>query len=115
MTHVWITTHGVSFTLLLILNQKRLFYQTLLQDIYNIGVLSLNIECMWLGTKQMERIARVRLYPVAKPHILYINRQYTNTVYIFAFGKIVLCEQSFVLYFQIEIVLLISCVMYFPY
>jgi hypothetical protein len=70
---------------------------------------------MWLGTKRMERIARVRIYSVSKPHKLYINRQYTNTVNIFAFGKIVLCEQSSVLYFQIEIVLLISCVMYIPY
>ena len=115
MTHVWITTHGVSFTLLLILNQIRLFFQTLLQDKYNIGVLTVNIECMWLGTKRMERIARVRIYSVSKPHKLYINRQYTNTVNIFAFGKIVLCEQSSVLYFQFEIVLLISCVMYIPY
>jgi len=63
----------------------------------------------------MERIAIARLYPVSKPHQFYINRQFTNTLYIFAFGKIVLCEQNFVLYFQIEIVLLISCVMYIPY
>ena len=83
---------------------NKIVFQILLQDKYNIGVLTVNIECMWLGTKRMERIVRGRLYPVSKPHKLYINREYTNTVYIFAFGNIVLCEQSFVLYSQIEIV-----------
>ena len=98
------------------IKSNKIVFQILLQDKYNIGVLTVNIECMWLGTKRMERIAGVRLYPVSKPHKFYINRQCTNTVYIFAFEKIVfLCEQSFVFYFQIEIVLLISCVMYIPY
>jgi len=33
--------------------------QILLQDKYNIFVLTVNIEFMWLGTKRMERLAIV--------------------------------------------------------
>ena len=56
------------------------FLQILLQDKYNIGVMMVNIECMWLGTK----LAKTRLSPVSKPrHIqIYIYCQYTNIVYI---------------------------------
>ena len=47
--------------------------QILLQDEYNIGVLTVNIECMWLGTKRMERLAKSRLSPISKPrHINYV-------------------------------------------
>jgi hypothetical protein len=60
------------------------FLQILLQDKYNIGVLTVNIECMWLGTKWMERLAEsssfIRFY--ASPHTFYIYRQYTNIVYV---------------------------------
>ena len=85
----------------IIIKLNKIFFQIIRQDKYNIGVLTVNIECMWLGTKRVETIARVRLYPVSKPHKFYINRHHTNTVYIFPFGKIALCELSFVLYFQI--------------
>ena len=50
------------------IKSNKIVFQILLQDKYNIGVLTVNIECMWLGTKRMERIARVRLYLVSKPH-----------------------------------------------
>jgi hypothetical protein len=33
------------------------------QDKYNIGVLTVNIEFIWLGTKQMERLAKAYLSP----------------------------------------------------
>ena len=35
----------------------------LLQDKYNIGVLTVNIELMWLGTKRVKRLAKVRSFP----------------------------------------------------
>jgi len=61
--------------------------QILLQDKYNIGVLTVNIEFMWLGTKRMERLTKARLSSVSKPrHIqckFYIYRQYTNIVYVY--------------------------------
>jgi hypothetical protein len=41
--------------------------QILLQDKYNIGVLTVNIECIWLGTKRMEILAKARISPVSKP------------------------------------------------
>jgi len=44
--------------------------QILLQDKYNIGVLKLNIEFMWLGTKRMERFAKARLSPVSKSRLI---------------------------------------------
>ena len=68
--------------------------------IYNIGVLTVNIEFMWLGTKRMERLTfsesfhpfRAKphkfyisesIHPFhAKPHKFYIYRQYTNIVFI---------------------------------
>jgi hypothetical protein len=37
--------------------------QILLQDKYNIGALTVNIEFMWLGTKRLERLAIARLSP----------------------------------------------------
>jgi hypothetical protein len=37
--------------------------QILLQDKYNIGALTVNIECMWLGTKRVERLAKARSFP----------------------------------------------------
>jgi hypothetical protein len=37
--------------------------QILLQDKYNIGVLMVNIQFMWLGSKRMERLTKARLSP----------------------------------------------------
>jgi hypothetical protein len=37
--------------------------QILLQDKYNIGVLTVNIEFMWLGTKWLERLAKSSSFP----------------------------------------------------
>ena len=51
------------------------FGQILLQDKYNIGVLTVNIEFIWLGTKRMEILAKSRLSPVSKPH--HINSIFT--------------------------------------
>ena len=69
----------------------------LLQDKYNIGVLMVNIEFMWLGTKRMERFAKAHLSPVSKPrHIkFYIYRQYTNIVYILLQSYMYLSVSSF--------------------
>ena len=54
--------------------------QILLQDTYNIGVLTVNIECMWLGAKRMER----RALPVSKPrHIISIFTVNTPILYIY--------------------------------
>ena len=36
------------------------FWQIVLQDKYNISVLTVNIEFMWLATKWMERLAKSR-------------------------------------------------------
>ena len=56
----------------------------LLQDKYNIGVLAVNIELMWLGTKWMERFAKVQLSPVYKPrHINSIFTVNTPILYIY--------------------------------
>ena len=41
--------------------------QIYLQDKYNSSVLTVNIECIWLGTKRMERLAKARLSTVSKP------------------------------------------------
>jgi hypothetical protein len=62
------------------LNEITFFLQILLQDKYNIGVLMVNIEFMWLGTKQMERFAKAHLSPVSKPrHINSITGVWLNT------------------------------------
>jgi hypothetical protein len=37
--------------LFFIIKLNNIFLQILLQDKYNIGVLTVNIECMWLGSK----------------------------------------------------------------
>jgi hypothetical protein len=50
-----------SFYFIIKLNSS--FLQILLQDKYNIGVLTVNIEFMWLGTKQVERLAKARSFP----------------------------------------------------
>ena len=55
-----------------------------MQDKYNIVVLTVNIEFMWLDTKWMERLAKYRLSPVSKPrHINSIFTVNTPILYIF--------------------------------
>ena len=57
--------------------------QILLQDKYNIGVLTENIEFMWLGTKRMEKLAKPRLCHTSKPrHINPIFTVNTKILYI---------------------------------
>jgi hypothetical protein len=59
--------------------------QILLQDKYNIGVLTVNIEFMWLGTKRMENLSKARLSPVSKPR--HINSIFTVNKPILKFSK----------------------------
>ena len=51
---------------------------------YNIGVLTVNIEFMWRGLETGERRAfSESFHPFrAEPHKFYIYRQYTNIVFI---------------------------------
>ena len=62
--------------------------QILLQDKYNIGVLMVDIEFIWLDTKWMERLAKACLSLVSKPRC--INTVFTvNTpilhIYIYIY------------------------------
>jgi hypothetical protein len=52
--------------------------------IYNIGVLTVNIEFMWQGLETGERTSfSESFHPFrAEPHKFYIYRQYTNIVLI---------------------------------
>jgi hypothetical protein len=52
--------------------------------IYNIGVLTVNIECMWRGLETGERRALASFFHLfrADPHKFYVYRQYTNIVFI---------------------------------
>ena len=71
----------LSFIIIIKLNKKN--WQILLQDNYNIGVLTVNIEFMWLGTKRMDRFAKAHLSPVSKPrHINYICTVNAPILYI---------------------------------
>ena len=55
----------------------------MLQDKYNIGVLTVNIGCMWVGTILMEKLTKARLSPVSKPrHINSIFTVNTPILYI---------------------------------
>jgi hypothetical protein len=56
-----------------------LLLQILLQNKYNIGVLTVNMEFMWLGTKRMERLAKAHLSPISKPR--HINSIFKNECY----------------------------------
>jgi hypothetical protein len=42
---------------------NNIFLQILLQDKYNIGVLTVNIEFTWLGTTRIERHAKSSSFP----------------------------------------------------
>jgi len=63
------------------------FFRISLQDKYNIGVLTVNIEFMWLGTKRMERFAKAHLSPVSKPrHINSIFTVNTPILYMYIYA-----------------------------
>jgi hypothetical protein len=71
--------YGVSvfFYFFSLLNQITFFVQIVLQDRYDISVLTVNIEFMWLGARRMERLAKARLSPppISKPR--HINSIFT--------------------------------------
>jgi len=56
--------------------------------IYNIGVLTVNIEFMWRGLETGERRAFSESFQPfrAEPHKFYIYRQYTNIVFILQYN-----------------------------
>ena len=54
----------LSFYFFIIIKLNNIFLQILLQDKYNIiGVLTVNIEFMWLGTKRVERLTKAFSFP----------------------------------------------------
>ena len=56
----------------------------ILKDKYKIGVLTVNIEFMWLDMKRMENSLKARLSPVFKPrHINSIFTINTPVLYIY--------------------------------
>jgi hypothetical protein len=57
-------------------------------QIYNIGVLTVNIEFMWRGLETGERRAISESFQPfrAEPHTFYIYRQYTNIVFILQYN-----------------------------
>jgi hypothetical protein len=70
--------------LFFIIKLNNFFLQILLEDKYNIGVLTVNIECMWFGSKRMERLSKARLSPASKPrHIHSIFTVHTPLLYIY--------------------------------
>ena len=54
---------GFPLPFFLLLNSITVFWHILLQDKYNISVLMVNIEFMWLGMKRMERLAKACSFP----------------------------------------------------
>jgi ribosomal protein L23 len=54
---------GFRYLFIIIIKLNKTNVQILLQDKYNIGVLTVNIEFMWLGTKRVERLAKARSFP----------------------------------------------------
>ena len=56
--------------------------------IYNIGVLTVNIEFMWRGLETEERRAFSESFQPfrAEPHKFYSYRQYTNIVFILQYN-----------------------------
>ena len=55
------------------------FWNKYYQEQLYVHILTVNIECMWLGTKRMERLAR--LSPISKP--CHINSIITSILYIY--------------------------------
>ena len=75
---------SMGFLFILIFKLNNFSLPILLQDKYNIGVLTVNIEFMWLGTKRMERLVEARLSPGSKPcHINSIFTVNTPILYIY--------------------------------
>ena len=69
-----------------IIKLKNISLRILLQDIYTIGVLTVNIVFVWLGTKRMKRHATARFSPVSKPrHINSIFTVNTPIWYIYQY------------------------------
>ena len=67
-----------------------------MQDKYNIVVLTVNIEFMWLDTKWMERLAKYRLSSVSKPR--HINSIFTvNTPILYISSALLPLDLSFYL------------------
>ena len=58
------------------------------EDIYNIGVLTVNIEFMWQGLETGERTSfSESFHPFrAESHKFYIYRQYTNIVFVLQYN-----------------------------
>jgi ribosomal protein L23 len=54
---------GFRYLFIIIIKLNKTNLQILLQDKYNIGVLTVNIEFMWLGTKRVERLAKAHSFP----------------------------------------------------
>ena len=90
---------SMGFLFILIFKLNNFSLPILLQDKYNIGVLTVNIEFMWLGTKRMERFAKAHLSPVSKPR--HINSIFTaNTPILFIYFSSLACIcQYFCSYF----------------
>ena len=58
------------------------------EDIYNIGVLTVNIEFMWQGLETGERTSfSESFHPFrAESHRFYIYRKYTNIVFVLQYN-----------------------------
>jgi hypothetical protein len=58
------------------------------EDIYNIGVLTVNIEFMWRGLETGERTSFSEFFHLfrAESHKFYIYRKYTNIVFILQYN-----------------------------
>ena len=75
---------GFHYLFFFIIKLNNFFLQILLQDKYNIGVLMVNIECMWLCTKQMKRFTKLVFSHVSKPcHINSIFTANAPILYIY--------------------------------
>ena len=75
---------GFPLSFFFIIKLNNFIYKILLQDKYNIGVLTVNIEFMWLGTKRMEKLEKARLSPISKPcHINSIFTVNTPILYMY--------------------------------
>ena len=53
---------GFLLSFFFIIKSNNIFFLIVLQDKYNISVLTVNMKFMWLGTKRLERIYTVNCY-----------------------------------------------------
>ena len=66
-----------------IIKSNFFFLRIVLQDKYNIGILTVNMKFTWFRTKRMNRLAKPHLSPVSKPrHINYIFTVNTPIFYM---------------------------------